>query len=29
MLNIVADLIKRIVPEEMISPRLKKFKITI
>jgi LysR family hydrogen peroxide-inducible transcriptional activator len=29
MLNIVADLIKRIVPSEMINPRLKKFKITL
>jgi LysR family hydrogen peroxide-inducible transcriptional activator len=29
MLNIVADLIKRIVPEDAINPRLKKFKITL
>jgi LysR family hydrogen peroxide-inducible transcriptional activator len=29
MLNIVADLVKSIVPGEMINPRLKKFKITL
>ncbi|MCF0179094.1 MAG: LysR family transcriptional regulator [Bacteroidales bacterium] len=29
MLNIVADVIKHVIPDEMINPRLKKFKITL
>lgn len=29
MLNIVADVVKRVIPDDMVSPRLKKFKITL